>query len=574
MKKIILLLGICLSLLSKEIIVLENEYNMLLLEKKVKKIVVGSKEIVNVSLLDDKASLGTLLKLFGKKSGNTSLLIVYEDQSVENHQVYVNQNLGYIQKMINIIEPNILLSRIGDGSTVISGEFSDPHQKKRVYSLLESADINVIKVMDVTKTNKVNKMIRTKLYLVEINNQKAKDLGGVTGLGFFSKYTNIAANADAATGVTFSGFLLDNMSKFSTHSGNSVVGTLNFLQEKGIANILDDTVLLTTEDKNASFRVGGEVYIPTGLRDNGIGVPTIELEEKKYGLSLTLNTYFMEKENFMHVNIDIEDSEFDTTKEHNVRLGEFTEVPSFISKNIKTNIIAQSGQVIALGGRLHKETFQQEEKVPFLGDIPLLGELFKRKNSGEKNNDILFFLVPEIVDANKDLDDTNYYEEFKNSNPKLHESIKKVEDKIKVSVNEEAQEPLAEQKSLIKQDALAKEEKSSIQIIEISSENDLENKESVFLEKEKVQEIAIKQSIQNSDNNEKLYEIAVGKIFLRKSPIEGGRAFVWKEGHKFKISDTQNIGESIWFKIKADCLNECLAVDQELWISEKYTREL
>ena len=401
MKKIVLMITLCLTLFAKDIVVFENEYNVLPLEKKVEKIIVGSKEIVNVSVLNENQSSNTLLKLFGKKSGNTSILIFYNDKSIENHHVYVNQNLGYVQKMINVLEPKVFLSRVGDASTVISGEFSDPHQKKRVYSVLENAGVDIKKLMDITRSKKVNKMIRTKLYLVEINNQKAEELGGVTGLGFFNKHTDIKLNANAATGVTFSGFLLDNFGEFSMQTGNSVVGTLNFLQDKGIAKILDDTVLLTTEDKNASFRVGGEVYIPTGIRENGVGFPTIELEEKEYGLSLVLTTYFMEKDNFMHMDIDIKDSAFDNTASHNVQLGEFTTVPSFVSKNIKTDIVAQSGQVIALGGRLHKEEYNQEQKIPLLGDIPLLGELFKRKVSGSKENDLLFFLVPEIVDANK-----------------------------------------------------------------------------------------------------------------------------------------------------------------------------
>lgn len=416
MKKIILLITLCLSLLAEDIVVFENEYNVLALEKKVKKLIIGNKDILNVSLLGLASDAKTTLKLFGKKSGNTSILIMYKDKSIQNYHVYVNQNLGFIQKMINIIEPNLSINRVGDGSTVISGEFKDPHEKKRIYKLLENAGIDMTRMMDLTQTIKVNKMVRTKLYLVEVNNQKAKELGGVTGLGFFNEYTNLNLNPTSATGVTFSGFLLDHTKNFVSQTGNSVVGTLNFLETKGIAKILDDTVLITTEDKNASFHVGGEVYIPIGLTQNTGSGPTIQLEEKEYGLRLTLTSYFMEKDGFMHIDVEIKDSEFDTNHEHDVQLGEFTVVPSFISKNIKTDVVSKSGQVIALGGRLHAEEIDQEKKIPFLGDIPILGELFKSTVRSTKENDLLFFLVPEIVDANEDLDDRDFYKEYKNSN--------------------------------------------------------------------------------------------------------------------------------------------------------------
>lgn len=489
MKKLILLLSLSLGLLAEDIVVFENEYNILALDKKVKKLIVGNKEILNVSLLTPASSPKTTLKLFGKKSGNTSILIMYKDASIKNYHVYVNQNLGFIQKMVNVIEPNIRLNRVGDGSTVVAGSFQDPHEKSRVYSLLESAGIDMTKLMDITRTKKVNKMVRTKLYLVEINNQKAKDLGGVTGLGYFDEYINAVVNPESVAGATFSGFLLDHTGSFTGRNGNSVVSTLNFLETQGIATILDDTVLITTEDKNASFHVGGEVYIPIGLTQNVGTGPTIQLEEKEYGLRLTLTSGFMEQDKFMHIDVDIQDSEFDSNHEHDVQLGEFTVVPSFISKNIKTDIVAQSGQVIALGGRLHTEDIEQEEKVPFLGDIPLLGELFKRNITSSKENDLLFFLVPEIVDANERLDDTHYYRDFKDTSNVLHTNI------LDMGTKEDDALVVIEDKTLLGQEENVQEdlviETETPTIIEVSTEDelDLQVQESIEVNKKESEDI-------------------------------------------------------------------------------------
>lgn len=323
--------------------------------------------------------------------------------------------------MINTIEPNLQLSKVGDGSTVISGTFDNPHDKSRIYALLESAGIDMKRLMDLTTTKKVNKMVRTKLYLVEINNNKAKDLGGITGISYFSEYAKVTMNPLATNGATFSGWLLDNMGDFSSIKGNSVSGTLNFLEQSGIGKILDDTVLITTEDKNASFRVGGEVYIPTGMTQNAGLAPTIELEEKEYGLKLVLSSTFMQRDKFLHIEVDIKNSQFDTDQTHNVALGQGVSVPSFVSKNIQTNVVIRSGQVLALGGRLHTEDIESEEKIPILGDIPLLGELFKHTVSGVRENDLLFFLVPEIVDANEHIDDIHFYKDIKDAAKKFHD---------------------------------------------------------------------------------------------------------------------------------------------------------
>ncbi len=552
MKKIILLLSICLSLLADDIVVFENEYKVLEVEKKVKKIIVGNQELLNISLLNESTSSQTILKLFGKKSGNTSMLVLYRDGSIDDFHIYVNQNLGYLQKMINAIEPNLRLSKVGNSSTVISGTFNDPHQKMKIMNLLVSGGIDETTLMDLTQTTKVNKMIRTKLYLVEVNNNKAKELGGVTGIGIFNKYADLSINPDAITGATFSGFLLDHTANYTAKTGNSVVGTLKFLEEKGVATILDDTVLITTEENNASFHVGGEVYVPIGLTQNSTGLPTIQLEEKEYGLRLTLKTAFMEKEDFMHMDIQIKDSEFDTNHEHDVQLGENTFVPSFVSKNIDTDIVAKSKQVIVLGGRLHTEELKYEDKIPLLGDIPLFGELFKTKRTMKKNNDLLFFLVPEIVDANEDINDTNFYSDFKNEALKFHENM--------IDTNSiKAQESVGAQTKTV-------ETNEPLVIIEAEEESS-----QVVVDKPQVQ---VRDEVKEEVNEEKKYEVISAKIFLRDKPMNGAKSSIWAKGHSFTVSTQEEHDGITWLRVKDDCLNECVASSKELWISKKYTKEL
>jgi pilus assembly protein CpaC len=560
MKKIILLVSFVLSLLADDIVVFNNEYNILTLDKKVKKLIVGNKDMINVSLLSTSTTSETLLKIFGKTTGNTSILIMYRDGSIQNYHVYVNQNLGFIEKMINTIEPNLHMSKVGDGSTVISGTFENPHDKKRIYALLESAGVNLKTLMDLTETKTVNKMVRTKLYLVQINNQKAEDMGGVTGLGFFSDYIDLAVNPLAANGATFSGWLLDNTARFTSQKGKSVNGTLNFLVENGIGKVLDDTVLMTTEDENASFRVGGEVYIPTGIAQNQGFAPTILVEEKEYGLELKLKSDFMEKDGFIHINVNIEDSEFDSDATHDVQLGDGVVIPAFISKNIDTNVVVKSGQVIVLGGRLHTENTDREEKVPFLGDIPLLGELFKHTVTSDRTNDLLFFLVPEIVDANENIDDTHFYEEFKKDAKNFHKEV--------LDFNSSKNEPLVvlNDTNVTKEDVkktILEDDTMLIEVEDNSISTD-DTKNEVIVAEEENEATELEKPISK-------YSVLSEKIFLREKPLTGKRVLVWSKGHQFIATEEESVNGSVWLKIKEDCSDSCSEVSQELWISKKYT---
>lgn len=594
MKKIILLLGICLSLLANDILVFNNEYQVLELDKKVKKLIVGNRDIINISLLSSSSRNTTKLKIFGKKNGNTSILIIYRDNSIENFHVYVNENLGYIQKMVNVIEPSIRLSRVGNGSTVIAGEFKNPHNKARIFDILKNAGIDSTKLMDLTQTAKVNKMIRTKLYLVEINNNRAKDLGGVTGLGFFNKYLNMTVNPDAINAATFSGFLLDNTAAFTATTGNSVVGTLNFLEKKGIAKILDDTVLITTEDKNATFRVGGEVYIPVGLTQNVGFAPTIQVEEREYGLRLTLTSHFMEKDKYMNINVNIKDSEFDTNKDHDVQLGQNIFVPAFVSKNMKTHIVIKSGQVIALGGRLHTEDADTEEKVPLLGDIPIIGDLFRHTVHGKKTNDLIFFLVPEIVDANEDINDTKFYQDFKDSSNLFHEAI--------LDMNDSNKEEIIENNTTVENNATQNNmtENNTTEIAPIIEvETDEQTDTNISDEMNTTVESNISNEINATkvtatttaaDNNQtrleekklqksqelpkQVYAVTAKKVFLRERPVDGKIVNVWVLGHKFTSNESKVVNGRKWYKVDENCRQECKPVKADYWITGKFVSQL
>lgn len=421
MKKIILVLSLLLITTfvnAKDLVVFKNEYNILKLKKPLKKITVGNKDLINVSFLYGSRGVQKDIKVFGKTAGSTSLMLIYKDNSIDNYHVYINENLGFIQKMVNQVAPNITLQRVGDGATVVNGTFETPHKKRRVFKILASAGIEANSTMDLSEVEKVEKMVRTKLYLVEIDNARAKELGGAVGLGYVGDTANVALNSGASTAATFSGFLLDNTGNFA-RKGSSLSASLKFLQGQQVANIMDDTVLLTTEEQNASFHVGGDVYIPTGITFNGTGSqPLIQVTEREYGLRLTLKTYLLEKDGFVHMAVTIKSSEFDNDPDHEVQLGQDIVVPAFISKNIKTDIVSKHGNVIALGGRMHTESIKQESKIPLLGDLPLIGWMFRSDTSAKIGKDLIFFLVPEIVDGNDVVDESNFYEDFQNDSAK------------------------------------------------------------------------------------------------------------------------------------------------------------
>ncbi len=571
MKKIFVLISLILSLYAQDIMMYKNSYDVINVSKEIKSISVGDKKVLDISLFNDDNSI----KIFGKSIGNSPVLIFFRDNSYKIYHIYVSRNLKFLEKSIKDIEPNINLCELENNTIAIKGVFDTAKIKKRVYELLHSAGFNKSKIIDLTTTKEVKKMIRTKLYLVEINNQRAKDLGGVTGLGFQSDKASIGINGEADNAVTFSGFLLNNVGSFTDTKGgaeNSIRATLNFLESKGVAKILDDTVLITTEDKNATFRVGGEVYIPTGITQNANSAPTIQVTQKKYGLKLTLNTSFMNKKNFMNMRIDIQDSEFDTNPEHNVKLGEYTEVPSFISKNITTDIVAKSGQVIALGGRLHTEKVLNKEKVPFLGDIPIVGEAFKHKKEDSTNSDLLFFLIPEIVNPNTKLDERHFYADTKKSDQILDKELTNPIKKATVPAVAVSKQPIIKAKSI-------KSKKVSNKTNQlVDKKTQVKSFKANVIEKEivkKPSKIKTTKKVNEDINNQKIYKVTVKKVFLRSSPVDGKIVAIWIQGHKFVVQKIKKVDNNIWLKVKEDCFqNKCKDAKVDMWIAKRFTNKV
>merc|ERR1711879_1109451 len=74
------------------------------------------------------------------------------------------------------------------------------------------------------------------------------------------------------------------------------------------------------------------------------------------------------------------------------------DIPSFLENEVVTNILAKNGSTIVLGGMLSSENSYDAEKIPLLGDIPILGKLFTSEAFREGKSELVFFLTPEVVD--------------------------------------------------------------------------------------------------------------------------------------------------------------------------------
>ena len=134
---------------------------------------------------------------------------------------------------------------------------------------------------------------------------------------------------------------------------------------------------------------GGEVAIPLITQD------TSKVEYKPYGILLNIEPV-IDKENNIATQIEVEQS--------SIQLSDSGGFPSFNKSKVKTFINVKSGETIVLSGLLSNESTKAVQKVPGLGNLPIIGELFKSRAFADKNTELVVFVTPEVITSDSDKD--------------------------------------------------------------------------------------------------------------------------------------------------------------------------
>ncbi|MEZ9820981.1 type II secretion system secretin GspD [Shewanella sp. 10N.286.45.A1] len=155
------------------------------------------------------------------------------------------------------------------------------------------------------------------------------------------------------------------------------------------SNVLATPSITTLDNQEASFIVGDEVPILTGSQNssNGNSNPFQTVERKEVGVKLKVVPQVNEG-NAVKLTIEQEVSGINGKTGVDV---------TFATRRLTTTVMADSGQIVVLGGLINEEVQESVQKVPFLGDIPIIGHLFKSSSSGKKKKNLMVFIKPTII---------------------------------------------------------------------------------------------------------------------------------------------------------------------------------
>lgn len=416
-------------------------------DKMIRNIKVSSEEFLEIDFLENASNPLKGIKIFAKAIGNGNILITFDDATSMHININIVENLTTAINVAKQISPNLEITQT-NGKIILKGTIQEQKTKDKILDLFAKSGIDLkVDLVDLTALENPAKMIRIKLYAVEINNSNGFDMTHKWLLSAAKSSVSTANNfqgptiynSDSKLGIedTFSSILQNavtlsgGLTSTANYLGNNFNAglVLNYLSSEGVANILDETTLLTLENQDANFHAGGTIYLKVQTTTDQ-GVPSTEIQNINYGLQLDIKAENIVNEQFINLSIITKSTQIDWTNT-------VDSIPSFTEKSIKTNVVVGDKSTIILGGLISSSNSKDISKIPLLGDIPILGNLFTSKSFKEGKSELVFFITPEIVDAKKNNQTSQLNQQTAFTNTlKFNQKAKEEEKEVPVTKSE------------------------------------------------------------------------------------------------------------------------------------------
>lgn len=312
-----------------------------------------------------------------------------QDRLLEVFEVVVIRDLTSLKEQLYQILPNEPVEVRGlAGSVVLSGQVSSLEAKKRAEALTEAyAPKQTTSLLDVGGNQQVQLQVRFAEVSRKVTKRMNINLRILNPLTGDFLYTMLGSLISPQTnGTTLLSDKVNAMGGF--HSGQTQISAfLDILKENGLAKILAEPNLVAASGQQADFLAGGEFPIPVPQREN------ITITYKKFGVQLG---FLPEVRPGKRIRLTVapEVSELDWSTA--VVVQGFT-VPGLTTRKAKTQLELADGQSFAIAGLFRDDITQSVSKFPVLGDLPILGALFRSTEFKKNKTELLIVVTPRIV---------------------------------------------------------------------------------------------------------------------------------------------------------------------------------
>ena len=338
------------------------------------------------------------LLIHGKQPGTISLFVWDKAGAIKTYEVTVRRDLSALSEQLRQLFPGEAITAAGSGKDVVlSGTVASKYVIEKAadvaagYVEKKENVVNLLKQQEGVASNQV--MLRVRF--AEVSRSALTELGvSFVANGFKNDWVGrtttqqFAAPAwDQDGKLVFSDFL--NLFLFNTKEG--LGGVVKALQTKGLFQSLAEPNLIATNGKEASFLAGGEYPYPIVQPSSGGNAVTVQFKE--FGIRLNFTPTVLGGD-LINLKVRPEVSALDFTNA--VTLSGFR-IPAISTRRTETEIELQDGQTFAIAGLMNNTVTSSMSKIPGIGDVPVLGLLFRSKAHQKNQTELVVMITPTIV---------------------------------------------------------------------------------------------------------------------------------------------------------------------------------
>jgi pilus assembly protein CpaC len=366
------------------------------------------KPIARVSLTspdiaDALVTSASQLLINGKMPGTISMFVWDRAGGIKRYEVVVQRDLAQLNDQVKTLFPGESITAASNGkSIVLSGSVSRKDIGDRAVEVAAGyvdKKEEVVNLLQVSGTSSNQVLLRVRF--AEVSRSVLMELGAnlFTGANGYKNYVGrtttqqfpapVFDNAGNNNTLVFTDYL----NFFLFDLKNQLGLNIKALQTKGLFQTLAEPNLVAESGKEASFLAGGEFPVPVAQPSGGSTAITIVYKE--FGVRLTFTPVV--NGDRIHLKVRPEVSTLDFA--NGVTLSGFR-VPALSTRRAETELELQNGQMFAMAGLLDNSVTNTMQKIPGIGDIPILGELFKSRSAQKDKTELVVMITPEILPKN------------------------------------------------------------------------------------------------------------------------------------------------------------------------------
>lgn len=370
---------------------------LLRLNSPMTRVSVGNPDVLDVTLVSPQE-----LFVLGKSVGSTNLMLWQAGSGVQVLDASVQWDVMLLKQQLHAVLPqeaDIGIHAAGD-SVVLSGRISSITRADHAVAMADSfvrtharlttggpTRAGSSRVVNLLRVNQPQQVM-LEVQVAEVSRSVLDQLG-------------ISLDLTKAQGAVTYGLITSQLrdvfgSLRVTKNSNGSRVTVDGKVDDGVIKILAEPTIVSVSGQEASFLAGGKVFIPVARSNEGSGT-TITLEEKEFGIGVRFTPIVLD-DDLIHLRVAPEVSELSRTGSPFVSsAGVSAVLPSFTTRRAQTTVQLHDGQSLVIAGLIKDNVAQNVSRFPFLGELPILGALFRSTEFQSDRTELVFLITPRLV---------------------------------------------------------------------------------------------------------------------------------------------------------------------------------